>query len=223
MIEKKRLLKVYEKLTRAFGPQKWWPADTAFEVILGAILTQSTSWQNVERAIANLKNSKSLSFEKLLKMKTHRLAQLIKPAGYYNVKAQRLKNFISFMEKNYSGDLNRMKKQDTSILRRQLLSVCGIGPETADSILLYAFQKPVFVVDAYTRRIFSRHGYVKEGIDYEALQRFFTRVLPAQGRLFNEYHALLVRLGKEFCKKTKMKCQACPLGKEAGRSFFRNN
>jgi endonuclease-3 related protein len=217
MIEKQRLLKVYEKLYRAFGPQGWWPADTAFEVILGAILTQSTSWQNVERAITNLKNANSLSFKKLSKMKMHRLAQLIKPAGYYNVKAKRLKNFILFLKKNYSGDLNRMKKKDTLVLRRQLLSICGIGPETADSILLYALQKPVFVVDAYTRRIFSRHGFVEKDVDYETLQRLFTRALPSQNRLFNEYHALLVRLGKEFCKKTKMKCPACPLGGAMGR------
>lgn len=214
MIEKKRLLNIYKKLYRAFGPQHWWPADTAFEVVLGAILTQSTSWQNVERAITNLKNAKSLSFKKLLKMKTRRLAQLIRPAGYYHIKAQRLKNFVLFMEKKYCGNFNRMERQDVSVLRQQLLSVCGIGPETADSILLYAFQKPVFVVDAYTRRIFSRHGFVKQDVSYDVLQRLFILNLPAQDRLFNEYHALLVRLGKEFCKKTKMKCQSCPLAEE---------
>lgn len=208
----RKTLEIYHKLYSVFGPQGWWPAQTPLEVIVGAILTQNTSWQNVERAIGNLKKSGVLSFEKMQRLSNKRLARLIRPAGYYNVKAKRLKNFLEFLKKNYAGRLKQMTLKSAPALRAELLSINGIGPETADSILLYAFEKPVFVVDAYTRRIFSRHGLVSATIDYDGLQRFFVRSLPTSRKIFNEYHALLVRLGKEYCKKAAMRCQECPLG-----------
>ncbi len=202
---------IYKKLYRHFGPQNWWPADSTFEVIIGAILTQNTSWQNVEKAILNLKNARSLNFKKMYSMNNATLARLIKPAGYYNIKAKRIKNFLKFLKQNYSGDLAKMKSIDLSVLRDQLLSVNGIGPETADSILLYALDKPVFVVDAYTKRISSLHGLTKMTDDYDTVQKFFLKHLPHDKKIFNEYHALLVRLAKDNCKKTKRDCLRCPI------------
>jgi endonuclease-3 related protein len=208
---KEKLLRIYQKLYRAFGPQYWWPAETAFEVAVGAILTQNTSWANVEQAIRNLKKARSLSFSAMKRINEKKLAGLIRPAGYYNIKARRLKNFINFLDRSYQGKLKRMQQKKTALLKKELLSVNGIGEETADSILLYALGKPIFVVDAYTRRMASRHHFVGPSADYQALQRFFMDHLPRTRRLFNEYHALLVKLGKDFCKKTKENCLACPL------------
>lgn len=208
---RRRLELIYGKLYSRFGSQRWWPGDTPFEVIAGAILTQNTSWSNVEKAINNLKKHSLLLPEKLYKLPLKRLASFIKPSGYYNVKARRLKGFMDFLFKAYGGDLKRMSRRDASCLRGELLSVKGIGPETADSILLYAFGKPVFVVDAYTKRIFSRHALIEEDAGYDRTQNLFMENLRRDARLFNEYHALLVKLGKEFCRKTRPKCELCPL------------
>ena len=202
---------IYKKLFRAFGRQHWWPADSAFEVMVGAILTQSTSWKNVEKALANLKKEKVLTAKKLASMDVRDLARLIRPAGYYNVKAGRLKGFLDFFMSDYSGNARRMASEDTSLLRSKLLGVKGIGPETADSILLYALNKPVFVVDAYTKRVLLRHGLMPEDAGYEKVQAFFMRGMKTDAKTFNEYHALIVKLGKEFCLKAKPRCGSCPL------------
>jgi endonuclease-3 related protein len=179
--------------------------------MVGAILTQNTSWLNVEKAIANLKKVRVLMPRRLYRLSLNRLAQLIKPAGYYNIKAKRLKHFLGFLLKRYRGSVKRMRKVNLRILRQQLLSVNGIGPETADSILLYALNKPVFVVDAYTKRILARHGLIPEDSAYEVVQNLFRQNLKNNVKLFNEYHALLVRLGKDFCWKGNPKCYQCPL------------
>lgn len=208
---KYRLKTIYKKLLSRFGPQGWWPADGPFEVIIGAILTQNTNWKNVERAIDNLKRNKLLRPEMLYGLRVRRLASLIKPAGYYNIKAKRLKAFLNFFFKVYQADLKKMFSVDTHTLRIQLLSINGIGPETADSILLYALDKPVFVIDAYTKRILFRHGLIREKATYEQVQNLFMKRLNPDRKLFNEYHALLVKLGKELCLKNKPKCGICPL------------
>jgi endonuclease-3 related protein len=201
---------IYDLLFARFGPQDWWPGDTPFEVIVGAILTQNTNWSNVEKAIANLKKARVLSPEKLHRLDTGKLAELIRPAGYYNIKAKRLKNFLGWLSENYAGKLENLGNIPTAELRQQLLSVKGIGPETADSILLYALNRPVFVVDAYTARIASRHRLIDEGADYGEIQELFESNLTADVALFNEYHALLVRLGKDFCRPAP-RCDGCPL------------
>ncbi|MCK9594063.1 MAG: endonuclease III domain-containing protein [Candidatus Omnitrophica bacterium] len=202
---------IYKRLFARFGPQYWWPADSAFEVMIGAILTQNTSWTNVEKAIRSLKKNKVLSPAKLYGLCDKRLAQFIRPSGYYNLKALRIKNFLAFFIRDYKASVKRMAAVRTSILREQLLSVKGIGPETADSILLYALAKPVFVVDAYTKRIFSRHKIIAADPEYHSVQGIFMRNLPADVGLFKEYHALIVRLAKEFCFKNNPKCRICPL------------
>lgn len=202
---------IYRKLFSAFGPQHWWPAKSGFEVILGAILTQNTNWSNVEKALAALKQSGNLSADKLKRMPFKKLALLIRSAGFYNLKALRVKAFLKFFFDSYHGLLRRMRLVDKHTLRDQLLGVSGIGPETADSILLYALGKPVFVVDAYTRRILLRHRLIKAEDNYAAIQDFFTRSLKSDAKVFNEYHALLVKLGKDYCQKSKPKCKLCPL------------
>ena len=188
----------------------WWPGRTRFEVIVGAILTQNTAWSNVEKAIINLKRAEILSPKKLKAIPERSLAKLIRPAGYYNIKAKRLKHFISFLFSEYGGSLDRLSSENTYKLRKNLLDVNGIGPETCDSIMLYAFKKRIFVVDAYTKRIFSRHSIVARSADYHDVQKLFMDNLPKSGKLYNEYHALIVRLGKEFCR-TKPDCKNCPL------------
>lgn len=208
---KHRLNRIFLRLYSVFGPQHWWPADSSFEVIVGAILTQNTSWTNVEKAILRLKEKKLLDAKRLLKLSPNQLAALIKSAGYYNVKAIRLKNFLRFFFRCYSVDIKRMSAQDLITLRRQLLGIKGVGPETADSILLYALNKPVFVVDAYTKRILSRHRLLAEDATYEQAQDIFMRNLKNDARLFNEYHALLVKLGKDYCHKQNPKCEICPI------------
>lgn len=204
------LLEIFEKLYSFYGPQHWWPGDSPFEVAVGAILTQNTNWTNVEKAINNLKASKALNPKKLMDMPIERLAILIRPVGYFNIKAKRLKAFISFLMDNYGGNMERMRKDNAKSLRRKLLLINGIGPETADSILLYALNKPVFVIDAYTRRILSRHRIMDYKASYDEYQRLFHEELDEDISLFNEYHALFVRLGKEFCKP-KPRCNSCPL------------
>ena len=207
----KKLRLIYQRLYAHFGPQAWWPADNPFEVMVGAILTQNTNWLNVEKAINNLKEHKLLEPYKLYKLSHKRLASFIVPAGYYNIKAKRLKSFLKFFINNYQGSTRKMSLVGTPRLRQQLLSVDGIGPETADSILLYALDKPIFVSDAYTRRILSRHRLIRENASYQQIQDLFMQDLKPGVELCNEYHALLVRLGKELCLKTKPKCKICPL------------
>lgn len=206
-----KLLEIYNILLDHFGPQEWWPGDTPLEIMVGAVLTQNTSWTNVSKAIDNLKNENLLSFEKLHDMPLELLAEKIKPAGYFNLKAARLKNLLNFIGDEYSGSLGDMFSEDALSLRKKILAVKGIGPETADSILLYAGNKPVFVVDTYTHRIFCRHNIIAEEEGYYEIQEYFTLFLPEDVALFNEYHALIVRLGKEFCKKSKPLCAQCPL------------
>ena len=203
--------KTYRKLFTAFGPQHWWPGDTPFEVIVGAILTQNTAWTNVEKAIHNLKKARLLTPRKMHDLSQAELAKYIRPAGYFNIKAKRLKHFLNYLFDNYGGSLNRMFKKRTDALRRELLSVNGIGPETADSILLYAGNHPVFVVDAYTKRIFSRHQIIKADAEYHDVQEIFMKNLPHNIKMFNEYHALIVRIGKDFCRNRKHLCSRCPL------------
>ena len=206
------LTEIYQLLFDRFGPQHWWPGQTQFEIITGAILTQNTNWTNVEKAITNLKAADCLTPEKLHHLELSKLAELIRPAGYFNIKAKRLKNFLTWLFSNYAGQLTNLEQLSTDQLRSELLSIKGIGPETADSILLYAFGRAVFVVDAYTARIAVRHQLIEPDADYEQLRLFFQSNLPQDTKLFNEYHALLVRLGKDFCKP-KAKCADCPLNK----------
>jgi len=205
-----QLLDIYHTLHARFGPQHWWPGDTPFEIMVGAVLTQNTNWANVSRAIANLKEAGLLTLEELVDLPADILACHIRPADYYNLKANRLKNLLALIGQ-YENGLDGLFAEDTGALRELLLSVRGIGPETADSILLYAAGRPVFVVDAYTHRVLARHALIPEEADYYEIQECFLDQLPADAALFNEYHALLVRLGKEFCKKGKPLCSVCPL------------
>ncbi len=203
------LEQVYKRLFEAFGAQRWWPGETQLEVIVGAVLTQNTAWQNVERAIVNLKTAGVLTVQALHEIQQGRLAELIRPSGYFNVKAKRLKAVVEFLSNN--GGIEGLETAPTVELRRMLLDVNGVGEETADSILLYAFGRPVFVVDAYTKRVFSRLGLLGENTSYSGVQAFFETRLPANPTLYNEYHALIVRLGKDFCKKTRPQCGKCPI------------
>lgn len=206
------LMQIYNKLFKAFGPQHWWPGETPFEVAVGAILTQNTNWGNVEKAISNLKKEGKLKPHALHEISHDRLASLIRPAGYFNIKAKRLKNFISFLVDEYGGNMEKMAKEDTAVIREKLLSVNGIGPETADSVILYALGKPVFVIDAYTKRVLSRHNLMSQDEPYERFQKSFHLSLKKDVQIFNEYHALLVRVGKVFCR-TIPACEGCPLEK----------
>lgn len=214
-----KVQEIYEILLGHFGPQRWWPGDTPFEIMIGAVLTQNTNWVNVSRAIDNLKKNDLLSFEKMHDLPVELLAEKIKPAGYFNLKAARLKNLLNFIGDEYNGSLEDMLHEDALNLREKILTVKGIGPETADSILLYAGNKPVFVIDTYTHRIFARHDIIAEEDGYYEIQEYFTLSLPEEVELFNEYHALIVRLGKEFCKKSKPLCRRCPLGELDGFTY----
>jgi len=202
------LMGVFQTMLETYGPQGWWPGETAFEVMVGAILTQNTAWPNVEKAISNLKRAGVFSVVALLDVPHEALAQLIRPSGYFNIKADRLQQFCRFLQEQ--GGEEALRKMETARLRQLLLGVKGVGPETADDMLLYAFQRPVFVIDAYTRRIFSRLGMVSGDEPYEVLRMGFESVLAADAVLFNEYHALIVRHAKEFCNK-KPRCAGCPL------------
>ena len=205
-----KLMAMFDCLLNHFGPQHWWPARTAFEVMVGAILTQNTNWGNVEKAIANLKEENLLSPGALASLSQSALAERIRPSGYYNVKAARLKNLIRFLMENYGGDIDNLLKEGTRDLRKGLLSVKGVGPETADSILLYAADRPVFVIDAYTYRILTRHNMIYDQATYDDMQALFMDHLPEDVSLFNEFHALIVMAGKDFCRKKK-RCTGCPL------------
>jgi endonuclease-3 related protein len=203
-------MRIYRRLYEAYGPLHWWPGETPFEVMVGAILTQNTSWRNVEKAIQRLKEKGVLNSKRIYQLKKSELASLIKSSGYFRIKADRLKAFVNFLFEDYHGDIERMRKEDLGTLRQKLLKVNGIGPETADSILLYGLKKPIFVVDAYTKRVLLRHGIISERASYEEIQRFFMDHLLHGEKLFNEYHALIVHLGKRVCKKTP-RCDICPI------------
>lgn len=210
MSKNKTLLQMYQRMIDTLGPQQWWPGETPFEIIIGAILTQNTNWSNVEKAIKNLKTAGKLSPEGIHGLGMTELAQLVRPSGFYNIKARRVKTFINWLFSNYGGKLHKMFARDLQTLRGELLAIKGIGPETADSILLYAGNFPTFVVDAYTYRIFSRHGFFPEETTYDEMKAFFEENLPKDVKLFNEYHALLVNIGKLFCRPKKY-CEQCPL------------
>jgi endonuclease-3 related protein len=204
-----RLEEIYRRLLDTYGPQHWWPADESFEVMVGAILTQSVAWKNVEKAIENLKNAGVMSPSALRKLSLPEIADLIRPGIYYNVKAQKLKALVDWLGERYQDDPDELRNVSPALLRKELLSVWGIGEETADSIILYAAGKPVFVIDAYTRRIINRIGLGPDKDKYAAYQSLFMDNLPADAALFNEYHALLVRLGKEVCRKSPLCDQCC--------------
>jgi endonuclease-3 related protein len=204
------LRKIYRRLMDAYGPQHWWPARELFEVIVGAILTQSTAWTNVEKAIESLREAGALSPAALRRLSLAELARLIHACGYHNVKARRLKAFVDWFGEAYGDSLVKFSSRETTRLRKELLEVYGIGEETADSIILYAVNKPIFVIDAYTRRILGRLGLEPETESYTAYQRIFMSSLSADAALFNEYHALLVKLGKEACRK-RPRCDKCCL------------
>jgi endonuclease-3 related protein len=206
---RQQLTEVYRLLLDRYGLQQWWPADAPFEVIVGAILTQSAAWGNVEKAISNLKQAGALTPLSLRKLPLDELAELIYPSGYYNAKALKIKSFVERLGDAHQDSLEKLFSLDVPSLRRELLTIHGIGPETADSIILYAAQKPIFVVDAYTRRIVSRLGLSPPRNDYSALQKLFMENLPTEEKLFNEYHALLVRHGKGVCKKVPLCDQCC--------------
>lgn len=201
---------IYRRLVRRFGHAGWWPGETPFEVCLGAILVQNTSWTNVERALDGLRRAGRLSYAGLKDLSAARIAPLIRPSGTYRVKAARLRAFLDFLGEAYGGRAEAMRAEDPWVLRRRLLAVHGIGRETADSIVLYAAGGPLFVVDAYTRRIFFRLGLLDGRRDYDRAQRFFMERLPADAALFNDYHAQIVRLGKDVCRP-RPRCGACPL------------
>jgi endonuclease-3 related protein len=204
------LLDVYERLFDAFGTQDWWPGDGPFEVMVGAVLVQNTAWKNVERALVNLREADLLDPHALHAVPEAELAELIRPAGYYRLKTRRLRNLLDLLIDRYDGSLDEMFVTDLPELREQLLGVTGIGPETADSILLYAGHMPTFVVDTYTARVLKRHAWIEPEADYHAIQDYFHSQLAENVPLFNEYHALLVRVGHLHCRKTP-KCEACPL------------
>jgi endonuclease-3 related protein len=201
----------YDALFAAHGPQHWWPGRTAFEIIVGAILTQNTSWSNVEIAMRNLRREKLLSPRAIERVPLRRLAQLIRSSGYFRQKAKKLKCFVHFLRSEYGGSLHRMFRGPTAVLREKLLGVHGIGAETADAILLYAGGHPVFVVDAYTRRMLERHTLAAPTQSYEQVRQLFERSLPSDASLYNEFHALIVRNGKEYCRTSNPRCSECPL------------
>ncbi|MEN7973917.1 MAG: endonuclease III domain-containing protein [Verrucomicrobiota bacterium] len=202
--------KSYDALFARWGEQHWWPAQTRLEIMLGAILTQNTAWTNVEKVISNLRSNGALNFRALEKHSTEQIAEWIRPAGYFNQKAEYIKEMIETIRNRFDGSLNKLFAVDTPTLRKELISWKGIGPETADSILLYAGKRPVFVVDAYTKRVCSRHGWLEKKAAYDSVAELFTTNLPKDAELYNEYHALIVRLCKEHCN-TKPKCEGCPL------------
>ena len=201
----------YDALFAAHGPQLWWPGRTAFEIIVGAILTQNTSWSNVEIAIRNLRRERLMTPGAMEDVSFARLARLIRSSGYFRQKAKKLKCFVRFLRSGYAGSLTKMFRTPTAVLREKLLAVHGIGPETADSILLYAGKHPVFVVDAYTRRMLERHDLAAPTQSYEEIRQLFERSLPGDAPLYNEFHALIVRTGKEYCRTRNPRCSECPL------------
>ncbi len=208
------LRRFYRRLYHHYGPQRWWPARTRFEVILGALLTQNTNWGNVEKALNNLRREDLLDPSRLSRVRAPRLQRLLRPSGYFRLKARAVQHFLHHLKKHYGGSLRQMLARPAVELREELLNLNGIGEETADSMLLYAAGRPVFVIDAYTRRVLHRHGLAAERGSYGELQDIFHRYLPPRASLYNEYHALLVSVGKSYCHRQKPDCAACPLGPE---------
>ena len=204
------LLEIYHELLERLGPRYWWPADDPFEVIIGAILTQNTAWSNAATAIANLKNQGLLYPDAIRHVTTEKLAEIIRASGYFNQKSKKIKEFVKYFFIRYDGSINKMREQEIHSLRAELLELHGIGPETADAILLYALGKPIFVIDAYTRRILHRHGWHNEKATYQELQEFFMTRLPKDVQLYNEYHALFDFVGHNYCRKSPL-CHECPL------------
>ena len=219
----KKLSSIYDRLEEHFGDLEWWPAETHFEVIVGAVLVQNTSWNNVSRVMARLKSKKVLTAEKLLGMKRSRLAEIIRPAGFFRLKAERLKNVIRFFYRETS--IKELAKLDTKSLRKKILAVNGVGAETADSILVYVLERPVFIASAYARRIFFRHGLIKEEkMAYNEVQQLVHDNFVSDIRKMNQFHAMLVEAGKNFCKKTgKRRCSVCPLGGMKESAEFKRN
>lgn len=206
------LLAIYRTLRKHYGHRHWWPGETPFEVVVGAILTQNAAWRNVARAISNLKQHGLLNPQKMRRVPIRKLTRQIRPAGYFNVKTKRLLHFLTFLNDRYAMDLKKMFKTPSQQLRGELLAVNGIGEETADSILLYAGEKPSFVVDTYTRRVLSRHRYVTGQEKYQDIQKIFTALLPKSASLYNDFHAQIVEVGKDYCRTTP-RCANCPLRK----------
>ena len=208
------LLRYYRRLRRHFGHRKWWPARTRFEVILGALLTQNTNWSNVEKALGNLRRARALTPARLSRLRGATMARLLRPSGYYRQKTRAVRGFLAHLNNGYRGSLARLLARPTKELREELLTLRGIGPETADSILLYAAGRPVFVIDAYTRRVLARHALASAQPRYDELQSFFERHLPRRAALYNDFHAQLVAVGKTYCHRERPDCAACPLGPE---------
>ena len=208
---KRVLVEFYDRMAAYYGPTHWWPGDTPFEIAVGAVLTQNTAWGNVEKAIANLKRETPLSARAIVECPAAKLEWMLRPSGFFRVKAKRLRSFCQYLVERYGGSMKRMAAQPLETLRPELLAVHGIGPETGDDILLYACEKTVFVVDAYTRRILSRHGLVSADIAYEELRGLFERNVEPDLHVYKEYHGLLVYVGKEFCRRKPL-CAGCPLG-----------
>jgi endonuclease-3 related protein len=211
MVQTVHLRRYYDALLAAHGPQHWWPGRTPFEVIVGAILVQNTSWSNVALAIENLRRESLLTPRGIETVPSRRLARLIRSSGYFRQKTKKVKAFVNFLRREYQGSLRKMFRAPTAVLREQLLGVHGIGPETADSILLYAGGHPVFVVDAYTRRMLERHGLAHSRLGYEEVRELFERSLSPDAALYNEFHALIVHTGKHFCRPREPRCGDCPL------------
>lgn len=212
----KALFKIYRTLYQELGPQHWWPAETAFEVIVGAVLTQNTAWSNVEKAVNNLKNADVLSLQNMKNINIAKLTELIRPSGYFNLKAKRLMSVVRWLWDMTQGNMSILSDKRQGPLRRELLQIYGVGPETADSILLYALHKKSFVVDAYTKRIFSRHGFLDFRDTYEVVKSIFESALPKSEKIYNEFHAMIVYIGKNFCKSNP-KCDICPLNDDLKR------
>ncbi|MCF8008920.1 MAG: endonuclease III domain-containing protein [Halanaerobiales bacterium] len=204
---------IYEKLHKRFKKQNWWPADSKLEIIIGAILTQAVNWSNVEKAIDNLKEKNLLNLKSLDQIELTKLAQHIKPSGYYNMKAKKIKQFVKYLKENYNLDLNNIDKGERSVkvLKKELLKIYGIGPETADSILLYVYNKPVFVIDNYTKRMLTKTGFISKNTNYYKVQNMFHSNLKQDINLYKEFHALIVKLGKKYCLKTTAICEKCPI------------
>ena len=200
----------FELMLLEFGPQHWWPGDSSFEIAVGAVLTQNTAWKNVERALVHLREADVLSVAAMHAVPQEELAELIRPAGYYRLKARRLKNFVSLVVEQFGGSMNELFQLPTERLRETLLTVNGIGPETADSIVLYGAQRPVFVIDAYTARVLKRHAWIDFEAGYAEMQQLFHSQLAEDVERFNEYHALIVRIGKDYCR-SRPRCEGCPL------------
>lgn len=205
------ILEVYQSLINHCGEQHWWPAESRLEMIVGAILTQNTSWTNVEKALSNLRKNDALNFQTLEKVSQEQLIEWIRPAGFFNQKSAYIQEMISNVRKKFDGSLDALFSLELSSLRKELLSWKGIGKETADSIILYAAGKPIFVIDAYTQRICRRHGWIEEKANYDDVAKLFTDSLPKDVQLFNEYHALIVRTCKDYCTARNPNCNECPL------------